>query len=397
MRLDVVAESLQEPDERELPAREASAVVEIDDARRPRPRRTGLRRVRAPIDIDVARGGRVPREALGTPPARPRAREVARPRERPIEAVGQPRRVSGRHEERRREVAESLCETAHVARDHRPTAGERLEDDEPEAFELERRDDADVGGAIEVGQRLLADSPEKANLTCDTEIRGPLLEPLSLGAVAADEDEEPVTTLCFEAGAGLEQGPHSHPRNESAHADDDVARPGDSEPCTCSPPFAGRKVLEIDAGRDDIDVPRTDAVTLDEDPLERERVDDQPCCAAVDGALDRPLHEHADHPVSGCAALVRPRPVEMGDEGVPAKPAGEQRQGGVQREMCLHDVGRARIVRGRAAELAQAREQRVGRATGRAHAVERPRRRPEDDRADVEHRPQRPVKLADEA
>ncbi len=126
-------------------------MVEVDDARDRSLRTTNG----AFVDLFVTRGHLTPRERFGECAAgggiRERLTSVARRRE----PVGERGRVAGRNNEFWTKPREGLRKPSGVAADDRRSARERLEHDETETFEGNRRNDEDVSRPVISSELLI--------------------------------------------------------------------------------------------------------------------------------------------------------------------------------------------------------------------------------------------------
>src|SRR3954469_25144557 len=134
------------------------------------------------------------RQASG-PGRRPRAGTGGG--EAPAHGVG----VTGLDEAGRVEAAEPLRQAADRRGDDRRAGGQGLEADEGEAFEGRGRDDADVGGAEQVGQLVVVQSTGEAD---PPSVRAPL-ERRALGPLARDHQQG------VDARPGFDEGLEPHP------------------------------------------------------------------------------------------------------------------------------------------------------------------------------------------
>ena len=204
-----------------------------------------------------------------------------------------------------------------VGHDGRRAARRGLDHDEAEALERARRDDADVGGAIEVDQRVVGDAPEQPH------------------AVRTGRDARPAPrggSRCGPSPAMSNCAPGGSSACAAAQASISTSSPirGTSRRTATATnaslvelerrargrTIAGREAVEVDARRLDAHAPRRDAVLLDEDAAKRgasarrraERAG-RPAVRARDAATG------AAREPSPCGdVLVCPRPLEVHDE-----------------------------------------------------------------------------------
>ena len=288
----------------------------------------------------MALAHRGPGEALGEAARRRSVGQLAPRRLR--EARGQRAGASpaGTHE-RAVEAGDSLGQPARVADDARRAARRRLEHDQAEALEGDRRHERDVGCAVGVDQLVVRQAAEHAHAPRQRRAggaRGQLVAQRARrrrAAAASRRAAAPAARSTRRAGrrspcaapGAARTPPRTHPaRRPAARAS---ARA-----------LAGRERVERHPGGQHVHIPGAHAIALDEQPAKGAGQHD---VRVRRGAGRRARAAGAGRTSRGVltrgAALVGPRAVEVKDHRSPAQRAQQHRRGRVQCEVGVEQLG----------------------------------------------------------
>ena len=206
------------------------------------------------------------------------------------------------------------------ARHHRRAAGLRLDGHEPEGLAV-GRDDDEVGGAVVVGQDLLADGRVEADHPAHAERPGQLVEALGVRetrpARPTDDRRRPAGRGAKGSAASISaaartstSGALSGWIRPDEHQDDRVGRQADPLPCRGA--VTGGEAIEVDSRADDANAAGVGAVEVDELARPRPRCwpragrrprrpGPRRCCASPAPGR-RPRPERSSSPSPSCAS-----------------------------------------------------------------------------------------------
>ncbi len=140
------------------------------------------------------------------------------------------------------------------------------------------------------------------------------------------------------APPGFEQDVDTHSRYQPANGEDNPCGGLDAECAAGLARIPGTEQVEIDSRRNDMYVPGSDPVVLDENA---------PKCSGENDDLARPLvHRPLDDELRVCGngtstpyVLLRPWAVEVRDERTPAKRACKKGNERIESKMAVGDIG----------------------------------------------------------
>ena len=228
------------------------------------------------------------------------------------QARGQRRAVRGRYHQRGIELGDRLRQPADGADDARRAARGRLEHDQAEALDGERRHDGDVCRPVDLGQLRVRDPAEHPHPAGERRSRRSLGQLAGEWSLADHQQGGAVRQLGCDHAPGLEQhvDPHARDQAPRAHGDERLRREPQSRACGCA--IAGGERVEVDARWPDVHVPGGHPVALHKHAPEGAGERDVRVCCAKHPALERPAqHESYTRGVACEDALVRPRPVKV--------------------------------------------------------------------------------------